>query len=48
MKGREKKAEKKQEEEEEAVKNELEEVTAYIQKMQQEDNTSMVFAKISV
>ena len=48
MKGREKKAKKKREKEEEAVTNYLEEVTEDIQKMKEEDNTSMLFAKISV
>ena len=48
MKGREKKVEKKREEEEEAVTNYLEEVTEDIQKMKEEDNTSMLFANRSV
>ena len=48
MKGREKKAENKREEGEEVVTNELEEVTEDSHKMQQEDNSSMLFANRSV
>ena len=48
MQGREKKTYKKREEEEDVVKNELEELTEDSQNMQQENNTSMVFAKRSV
>ena len=48
MKGREKKAENKREDEDEAATNNLEEVNEDSQKMQQEDNTRMVFAKRSV